>query len=50
MHYLVLVVPDTDLRYVLIGAKIVLDSMYNSLIMEDTGWLDVGGYVDAAGR
>lgn len=40
-HYLVLVVTDTDFRYVLISVKIVPDSMYQSLVMEDIGWLDV---------
>jgi hypothetical protein len=40
-HYLVLVVTDTDLRYALISVKIVPDSMYQSLVMEDIGWLDV---------
>lgn len=40
-HYLVLVVTDTDIRYALISVKIVPDSMYQSLVMEDIGWLDV---------
>jgi hypothetical protein len=40
-HYLVLVVTDTDLRYALISVKIVPNSMYQSLVMEDIGWLDV---------
>lgn len=40
-HYLVLVVTDTDFRYALISVKIVPDSMYQSLVMEDIGWLDV---------
>ncbi|KAI9510089.1 mediator complex subunit MED14-domain-containing protein [Russula earlei] len=40
-HYLVLVVTDTDFRYALISAKIVPESMYQSLVMEDIGWLDV---------
>ena len=40
-HYLVLVVTDTDFRYALISVRVVPDSMYQSLIMEDIGWLDV---------
>ncbi|KAI0258685.1 MED14-domain-containing protein [Gloeopeniophorella convolvens] len=40
-HYLVLVVTDTDFRYALISVKIVPDSMHQSLVMEDIGWLDV---------
>ncbi|KAI0292502.1 mediator complex subunit MED14-domain-containing protein [Multifurca ochricompacta] len=40
-HYLVLVVTDTDFRYALISVKIVPDSMYQTLVMEDIGWLDV---------
>ena len=40
-HYLVLVVTDTDFRYALISVKIVPNSMYQSLVMEDIGWLDV---------
>jgi mediator of RNA polymerase II transcription subunit 14 len=40
-HYLVLVVTDIDFRYALISVKIVPDSMYQSLVMEDIGWLDV---------
>ncbi|KAH9963764.1 mediator complex subunit MED14-domain-containing protein [Russula dissimulans] len=40
-HYLVLVVTDTDFRYALISVKVVPDSMYQSLVMEDIGWLDV---------
>jgi mediator of RNA polymerase II transcription subunit 14 len=40
-HYLVLVVTDTDFRYALISVKIIPDSKYQSLVMEDIGWLDV---------
>jgi mediator of RNA polymerase II transcription subunit 14 len=40
-HFLLLVVTDTDFRYALISVKIVPDSMFQSLIMEDIGWLDV---------
>ncbi|EIM79913.1 MED14-domain-containing protein [Stereum hirsutum FP-91666 SS1] len=40
-HYLVLVVTDDDFRYALINVTIVPDSMYQSLVMEDIGWLDV---------
>jgi len=37
----VLVVTDTDFRYALISVKIVPDNMYQSLVIEDIGWLDV---------
>lgn len=40
-HYLVLVVTDPDFCYTLISVKIVPNSMYQSLVMEDIGWLDV---------
>ena len=40
-HYLVLVVTDTDFRYALISVGIVPESIYQSLVMEDIGWLDV---------
>jgi len=40
-HYLVLVVTDTDFRYALISVRIVPEGIYQSLVMEDIGWLDV---------
>jgi hypothetical protein len=40
-HYLVLVVTDTDFRYALISVRIVSEGIYQSLVMEDIGWLDV---------
>jgi hypothetical protein len=42
-HYLVLVVTDTDFRHALISVRIVPEGMYQSLVMEDIGWLDVEG-------
>jgi hypothetical protein len=40
-HYLVLVVTDTDFRHALIRVRIVPEGIYQSLVMEDIGWLDV---------
>jgi mediator of RNA polymerase II transcription subunit 14 len=40
-HYLRLVVTDADFAYALISVKIVPDSMYQSLVMEDIRCLDV---------
>ncbi|OJT12740.1 Mediator of RNA polymerase II transcription subunit 14 [Trametes pubescens] len=40
-HYLVLVITDNDYRYALINVKVQRDTMYNNLIMEDIGWLDI---------
>jgi len=40
-HYLVLVVTDTDFRYALISVRIGPEGIYQSLVMEDIGWLDV---------
>jgi mediator of RNA polymerase II transcription subunit 14 len=40
-HYLVLVVTDTDFRYALISVRIIPEGIYQSLVMEDIGWLDV---------
>ncbi|TFY52257.1 hypothetical protein EVG20_g10628 [Dentipellis fragilis] len=40
-HYLVLVVTDEDFRYALISVTVVPESLYQSLVMEDIGWLDV---------
>ena len=40
-HYLVLVITDDDFRYALISVKILTDTMYTEMIMEDIGWIDV---------
>lgn len=40
-HYLVLVVTDTDFRYALISVRVGPEGIYQSLVMEDIGWLDV---------
>lgn len=40
-HYLVLVITEEDFRYALISVKVLPDSMYGNMIMEDIGWLDV---------
>ncbi|KAI8975875.1 MED14-domain-containing protein [Trametes punicea] len=40
-HYLVLVITDNDYRYALINVKVQRDTMYNNMIMEDIGWLNV---------
>ncbi|KAI9567227.1 mediator complex subunit MED14-domain-containing protein [Boletus coccyginus] len=40
-HYLVLVITEEDFRYALISAKVLPDSMYGNMIMEDIGWLDI---------
>ncbi|KAH0826875.1 mediator complex subunit MED14-domain-containing protein [Lanmaoa asiatica] len=40
-HYLVLVITEEDFRYALISVKVLSDSMYGNMIMEDIGWLDV---------
>lgn len=40
-HYLVLVITEDDFRYALISVKVLPDSMYGNMIMEDIGWLDV---------
>lgn len=39
-HYLVLVIMDDELRYALISVRIQTD-VYQTMIMEDIGWLDV---------
>jgi mediator of RNA polymerase II transcription subunit 14 len=41
-HYLVLVITEEDFRYALISVKVLPDSMYGNMIMEDIGWLGVG--------
>ena len=40
-HYLILVITEEDFRYALISVKVLQDSMYGNMIMEDIGWLDV---------
>ncbi|KAI6103423.1 mediator complex subunit MED14-domain-containing protein [Pisolithus sp. B1] len=40
-HYLVLVITEEDFRYALISVKVLSDSMFANMIMEDIGWLDV---------
>jgi len=40
-HYLVLVFTDEEFRYALISTKMLSDSMFGNMIMEDIGWLDV---------
>lgn len=40
-HYLVLVITDEDFRYALISVKVLENTMYNDMLMEDIGWIDV---------
>ncbi|KAH7925939.1 MED14-domain-containing protein [Leucogyrophana mollusca] len=40
-HYLVLVITDEEFRYALISVKVLTDTMYCNMVMEDIGWLDV---------
>ncbi|EGO25140.1 hypothetical protein SERLADRAFT_414850 [Serpula lacrymans var. lacrymans S7.9] len=40
-HYLVLVITDEEFRYALISVRVLTDTMYANLIMEDIAWLDV---------
>ncbi|KAG6333415.1 hypothetical protein ID866_5677 [Astraeus odoratus] len=40
-HYLVLVITEEDFRYALISVKVLADTMFGNMIMEDIGWLDV---------
>ncbi|OBZ68191.1 Mediator of RNA polymerase II transcription subunit 14 [Grifola frondosa] len=40
-HYLVLVITDEEFRYALISVEVQKDTMYNNVIMEDIGWLNV---------
>ena len=40
-HYLVLVITEEDFRYALISVKVLPDSQYGDMIMEDIGWLGV---------
>jgi mediator of RNA polymerase II transcription subunit 14 len=39
-HYLVLVITDEEFRYALITAKVLTESMYANMVMEDIAWLD----------
>lgn len=41
MHYLVVVITDSDFRYALVSAQIVAGAMYTEMLMGDIGWLDV---------
>lgn len=40
-HYLVIVITHEDFRYALISVKVLNDTLFGNLIMEDIGWLDV---------
>ncbi|KAG9309720.1 hypothetical protein JVU11DRAFT_10396 [Chiua virens] len=40
-HYLVLMIIEEYFRYALISVKVLSDSMYGNMIMEDIGWSDV---------
>ena len=40
-HYLVLVLTDEEFRYALISTKMLSDTMFGNMIMEDIGWLEV---------
>ncbi|KAG5646818.1 hypothetical protein DXG03_002195 [Asterophora parasitica] len=39
-HYLVLVITDEHFRYALITTRILTESMFSQMIMEDIAWLD----------
>jgi len=39
-HYLVLVITDEQFRYALITTRVVSDSMFSHMVMEDIAWLD----------
>ncbi|KAF8909892.1 MED14-domain-containing protein [Mucidula mucida] len=39
-HYLVVVVTNDKYKYALIETKIIPNSMYTSMVMDDVGWLD----------
>ncbi|KAF9220121.1 MED14-domain-containing protein [Gyrodon lividus] len=41
LHYLVLVITEEAFRYALISVKVLPDSMFGAMIMEDICWLDV---------
>ncbi|KAI0940563.1 hypothetical protein AcW1_003726 [Taiwanofungus camphoratus] len=40
-NYLVLVITEDDFRYALITAKVLPDTMFREMVMEDIAWLDV---------
>ncbi|KAF8621558.1 hypothetical protein AX15_007725 [Amanita polypyramis BW_CC] len=48
-HYLVLVITDDRFRYALITTKVLTDSVYASMVMEDIAWLDLDR-IRSAGR
>lgn len=39
-HYLVIVITDDNFQYALITSKVLRESMFANLVMEDIGWLD----------
>ncbi|KAJ6558514.1 mediator complex subunit MED14-domain-containing protein [Mycena vulgaris] len=39
-HYLVLVINDEEFRYALITTRVLPNTMYGNLVMEDIAWLD----------
>jgi mediator of RNA polymerase II transcription subunit 14 len=39
-HYLVLVITDDRFRYALITTRLLSETMYSNMIMEDIAWLD----------
>lgn len=39
-HYLVLVITDDQFRYAFITTKVLSETMYANLVMEDIAWLD----------
>ncbi|KAK0212615.1 mediator complex subunit MED14-domain-containing protein [Desarmillaria ectypa] len=39
-HYLVIVITDDNFQYALIESKVLRESMFANLVMEDIGWLD----------
>lgn len=49
-HYLVLVITDERFRYALITTKVLTDSMYASMVMEDIAWLDLDRIGDVGRR
>ncbi|KAF8972893.1 mediator complex subunit MED14-domain-containing protein [Flammula alnicola] len=47
-HYLVLVVTDERFRFALITTKVLSESMYGNMVLEDIAWLDFDRIHDAA--
>ncbi|KAK0461040.1 mediator complex subunit MED14-domain-containing protein [Desarmillaria tabescens] len=39
-HYLVIIITDDNFQYALIESKVLRESMFANLIMDDIGWLD----------